>query len=377
MKSSVTDPVALAQTLIVRPSVTPHDEGAQDVLIAALTPLGFTAHDVTSGNVRNTFLRRGDAGPHFCFCGHTDVVPPGDEAGWRYPPFAGTIEGGVLYGRGASDMKGNIACFVAALSQYLQGRELKGSVSLLITGDEEGEATHGTVKVLEWMQARGHVPDAALVGEPTNPGALGEEIKIGRRGSLSGTITVTGRQGHVAYPHLADNPLPKLIKLTDALAKHVFDEGSEFFPPTNLELTSIDTGNAADNVIPAKASARFNVRFNERWSAQSLREKITALLDATGFAYSAAFSSNAESFITAPGALTDMVSSAVEDVTGRKPELSTKGGTSDARFVSRYCPVVEFGLINRTIHQVDECAAVDDLHKLTAIYLRLLEKFFG
>lgn len=377
MKSSVTDPVALAQKLIACPSVTPYDVGAQDVLAEALIPLGFTAYDVTSGETRNTFFRLGDKGPHFCFCGHTDVVPPGDEASWSHPPFAAKIHDGLLYGRGAADMKGSIACFVAALTQYLANDAPKGSISLLITGDEEGEATDGTIKVLEWMQASGHVPDAALVGEPTNPNTLGEEIKIGRRGSLSGVITVTGKQGHVAYPHLADNPLPKLVKLLDVLASHSFDQGSEFFPPTNLELTSIDTGNKADNVIPQKASARFNVRFNDRWSAKSLEQKIAELLSATGLAYESRFSSNAESFITAPGALTDLVSDAVKEATGRTPELSTKGGTSDARFVSRYCPVVEFGLINKTIHQIDEHVVVDDLYKLTAIYRKILEKYFS
>jgi len=374
MTSSATD---LAQQLIRCASVTPHDAGAQDVLIAALRPLGFTVHDITINETRNTFFRRGTQGPHFCFCGHTDVVPTGDEARWTLPPFAATIKDGILYGRGAADMKGNIACFVAALAQYLGANDPHGSISLLITGDEEGEALDGTVKVLEWMKQNGHVPDVALVGEPTNPEKLGDEIKIGRRGSLSGTLTVEGKQGHVAYPQLADNPLPKLVKLLDALASYKFDQGSAHFPPTNLELTTIDTGNKADNVIPASATARFNVRFNDKWSAASLGKKITEILDETGLAYTARFSSNAESFITEPGAFTDLVSAAVMEATGRKPELSTKGGTSDARFVSRYCPVVEFGLINKTIHQINEHAAVTDLEKLTVIYRVILEKYFS
>lgn len=371
------DPVILTQDLIRCPSITPADEGAQDVLIAALKPLGFEIHDVTSGPVRNTFFRLGTAAPHFCFCGHTDVVPPGDEASWTYPPFAAEIYDGKLYGRGASDMKGNIACFVAALSVYLDQNECPGSISLLITGDEEGVATDGTIKVLEWMQAHGHIPDVALVGEPTNPQTLGEEIKIGRRGSLTGDITVKGVQGHVAYPDRADNPLPKLVKLLDALASYRFDEGSAFFPATNLELTTIYTGNKADNVIPSGAAARFNVRFNDQWSAAKLEENIRALLNNTDIPYEMKCWSNAESFLTAPGPFTDLIAGAVEDITGIRPELSTKGGTSDARFVQRYCPVVEFGLINKTIHQVDEYAGIADIEKLTQIYLTILQRYFG
>ncbi len=376
MTSSAIDPVELARKLIACPSVTPYDVGAQDVLIDALEPLGFTAHDVSRGKVRNTFFRLGGEGPHFCFCGHTDVVPPGDEHSWSCPPFSGEVRGGMLYGRGAADMKGNIACFAAAVSRFLAGGNFKGSISLLITGDEEGEALDGTVKVLEWMRGNNHIPDAALVGEPTNPEKIGDEIKIGRRGSLSGTITVTGKQGHVAYPRLADNPLPKLVKLLAALAAHKFDEGSEYFPPTNLELTSIDTGNAADNVIPEKTAARFNVRFNDKWSAQSLSDKIVSLLDAAGADYKISFWSNAESFLSAPGKLAEMVSAAVAETAQRTPKLTTSGGTSDARFVARYCPVVEFGLVNKTIHQVDECVAVADMETLTGIYAGILGRFF-
>ncbi len=371
------DPVALSQELIKRPSVTPADEGAQDVLIKALEPLGFKSYDVTSGDVRNTFFRLGESGPHLCFCGHTDVVPTGDEDSWSHPPFAAQIHDGKLYGRGASDMKGNIACFIAALSAFLEDGSFKGSISLLITGDEEGPAIDGTVKVLEWMRENGHIPDAAIVGEPTNPDHLGQEIKIGRRGSLGGTVTVKGIQGHVAYPHLADNPLPKLARLVNALASYSFDEGNEFFPATNLELTSIDTGNATDNVIPQKATARFNVRFNDQWTAGKIEEKIRTILDGVSENYALECTSNAESFLTAPGALTSLVADAVKEITGKTPELSTKGGTSDARFVQAYCPVVECGLINKTIHQVDEYADIDDINTLTEIYCSILRNYFA
>ncbi len=374
----MTDPIELSRDLVQCASVTPADEGAQDVLIAALEPLGFAVHDVTRGAIRNTFFRLGDSGPHFCFCGHTDVVPPGDEAAWTHPPFGGVIGDGKLYGRGTADMKANIACFVAAAARFLDsGAAFDGSISLLITGDEEAEAVDGTVKVLAWMAENGHTPDAALVGEPTNPESMGDELKIGRRGSLTGRLSVSGVQGHVAYPDLADNPLPRLVSLLDALAGHEFDTGSDFFPVTNLELTTIDTGNTADNVIPAAAQASFNVRFNDHWTAATLEREIRAVLDRIGLGYTLSCASNAESFITKPGPLTDIVAGAVTDITGRSPALSTGGGTSDARFVAPYCPVVECGLVNRTIHQIDEHAAVSDIETLTQIYLRVLERFFA
>ena len=371
------DPVEISQQLIRCASVTPKDEGAQDIIIDALSPLGFQTYDVTRGDIRNTFLRLGDSGPHFCFCGHTDVVPIGEEASWTQPPFAAEIQDGKLYGRGAADMKSNIACFMAATSSFLEVGTFKGSISLLITGDEEGPAVDGTVKVLEWMAENGHVPDVALVGEPTNPSNMGQEIKVGRRGSLTGVIKVKGIQGHVAYPQLADNPLPKMVALTHKLATHQFDEGSDYFPPTNLELTTIDTGNTADNVIPEKTEAHFNVRFNDKWSAKALEEKIRQLLDDTGFDYALSCESNAESFLTEEGSFTALVSKAVEDITGRTPELSTKGGTSDARFVQNYCPVVEYGLINKTIHQVDEHTTISDIESLTQTYELILKNYFG
>ncbi len=371
------DPVTVAQALIRCPSVTPEDAGALAVLRAALEPMGLSCTDLPFGNIKNLFARIGDKGPHFCFCGHTDVVPPGDEAAWRHPPFSATVEDGILYGRGASDMKGNIAAFVAALSAYLEEHgPLKGSISLLITGDEEAEALNGTVKVLEWMKAHGQLADDYLVGEPSNPEALGDEIKIGRRGSLTGTLTVTGVQGHVAYPDRADNPLPRLVQLLAALEAHIFDAGSAHFPATNLEITTIDVGNKADNVIPMKGTAKFNVRFNDRWTAATLETEIRARLDKAGVPYSLACTSNAESFLTRPGVFTGTVSAAVKEITGRIPALTTGGGTSDARFAAAYGPVVEFGLINKTIHKVDENLAVSDLLQLTKIYKRVLELYF-
>ncbi len=372
------DPVALTQALVRCPSVTPEDAGAQDVLRNALNTLGFTCRDLPFGNIKNLLARKGQDGPHLCFCGHTDVVPPGDLALWSFDPFTAVCHEGKIIGRGTADMKANIAAFVAAVSHYLKDKpDFKGSISFLITGDEEAEAVNGTVKVLSWMKDNGQLADFYLVGEPSNPEALGDEIKIGRRGSLTGAITVRGTQGHVAYPDRADNPLPKLVRLLAALDAHIFDQGTEHFPATNLEIVTIDTGNKASNVIPAAGHAKFNVRFNDRWNAQTLEEKIRAVLDQTGIAYELHTTSNAQAFLTQPGTLTDLVSRAVEDVTGRKPKLSTGGGTSDARFAALYGPVVEFGLINETIHKIDEHVVIEDLHALTHIYRRILENYFG
>jgi len=372
----VIDSLKLAQDLIRCPSITPQDHGAQDILITALEPLGFEIYDVTSGEVRNTFFRLGTSAPHLCFCGHTDVVPAGDLQSWKSPPFEAQIHENRLYGRGVSDMKGGIACFVAALSRYLASNTPNGSVSLLITGDEEGAATDGTVKVLEWMAANNHIPDVALVGEPTHPEKLGDEIKLGRRGSLNGTLTVKGIQGHVAYPHLADNPLPALVRLADILASYEFDQGNDFFPATHLQLTSIDTNNETENVIPAQACVRFNVRFNDQWNAAQLETKIREILDQADIDYQLETRSNAESFLTPPCLFTEIVTKAVQNITGNMPELSTKGGTSDARFVHSYCPVVECGLVNKTIHQIDEYAELSDMAQLELIYEDILKQYF-
>ncbi|MBX2833694.1 MAG: succinyl-diaminopimelate desuccinylase [Micavibrio sp.] len=371
----------LTQKLIACPSVTPEDAGALVLLGEYLESHGFTCHHMSFGEgadaVPNLFARIGTGAPHICFAGHTDVVPPGDEAAWTYGPFNPHIENGVLYGRGASDMKGGVAAFAVAAAEYLAKNDLKGSISLLITGDEEGDAVNGTVKVLEWMDANSHIPDVAIVGEPTNPDELGQEIKIGRRGSLNGRLLVHGKQGHVAYQHLAYNPLPMLAKLLDVLATHCFDEGNEFFPPTNLEITTIDVGNNAENVIPARGAASFNIRFNDNWSKHKLTAAVGDILDDAGDGYEVELWGNAESFITKPNDWTDLVRDAVTDVTGRTPALTTNGGTSDARFIVKYCPVVECGAVNSTIHQVNERANVEDLEDLTRIYGRILERYFS
>ncbi len=374
------DVIELTQNLIKCPSVTPKDEGALVYLAEQLEALGFECTRVDFGegadHVPNLFARIGDKSPHICYAGHTDVVPTGDVNLWDYEPFSAHIEDGILYGRGASDMKGSVAAFVASVSSYLENNPIKGSISLLITGDEEGPAINGTVKVLKWMEENGHIPDVAIVGEPTNPDYLGQEIKIGRRGSLNGVLTVLGKQGHVAYQHLADNPLPKLVKILDALSDHIFDEGSEFFPPTNLEITSIDVGNEADNVIANSGHAKFNIRFNDNWSNETLSKKIHEIVKLCGFDYDLKLSPSAESFITKPAAWSDVMCKAVKDITGVTPELTTNGGTSDARFIVNYCPVIEFGGINATIHQINENANVQDLKDLSKIFERVLELHF-
>lgn len=372
--------IDLLQRLIACPSVTPKDEGAQVLLAEFLSDAGFECHHLFFGEgdeqVPNLFARIGSEGPHLCYAGHTDVVPPGPEDQWTFGPFNPEIKDGVLYGRGASDMKGSVAAFALAAKNYLKDNNVKGSISFLITGDEEGVAVNGTVKVLEWMKEHGHIPDVCLVGEPTNPEHLGQEIKIGRRGSLNGHITVKGKQGHVAYQHLADNPVPRLVTLLETLIAYEFDQGSEFFPPTNLEITTIDVGNKATNVIPEGGWASFNIRFNDHWSSQSLKEKITALLDATGYDYEIEFEGNAESFITQPCEWSKIVKSAVEDISGKSPDYTTNGGTSDARFIVHYCPVIECGGVNASVHQIDENARVQDLEDLTKIYQRILERYF-
>lgn len=372
------DPVALTQALVRCPSVTPADAGAQGVLREALALLGFTCRDLPFGDISNLFARKGNTGPHLCFCGHTDVVPPGDIALWSSDPFAAHIAADRIIGRGTADMKANIAAFAAAVSHYLKDYpDFKGSISFLITGDEEAAARDGTVKVLSWMKDHGQLADCYLVGEPTNPDSIGDEIKIGRRGSLNGVLRVKGTQGHVAYPERADNPLPGLARLVGLLSGYIFDGGTAHFAPTHLEVTSIDVGNKAANVIPASGTACFNIRFNDTWTAETLTRKLRALLDESGIAYELETTSNAEAFVTPPGALTALVSRSVTDITGRAPRLTTGGGTSDARFAALYGPVVEFGLVNKTIHKTDEHVLIDDLQTLTQIYRRILENYFN
>jgi succinyl-diaminopimelate desuccinylase len=380
---STSDPVALTRDLIRCPSVTPAEAGALDYLQSVLEPAGFTCWRLPFEDVDNLFARIGTGAPHFCFAGHTDVVPAGDDAAWTQPPFSGTEIDSELYGRGAVDMKGGVACFVAAALDHVAGcgDELSGSISLLITGDEEGPALNGTVKVLEWMAANGHVPDHSLVGEPTNPQQVGDTIKIGRRGSLNGILNVQGVQGHAAYPHRAVNPISAIARMLDRLASTPLDEGSAHFEPSSLVITSVDVGNPASNVIPARAQAMFNIRFNDLQTPASLAEKITAICDEVqgqlGGEVTLEFTQGGDCFLTEPGPLVDIVAGAIESATGARPELATNGGTSDARFIKNYCPVVEFGLVGQTMHQVDERVAVADLHLLTRIYGIMLERYFS
>jgi len=377
--------VDLAQRLIRCPSVTPAEGGALDLLQDELTTLGFTCQRLMFGEggarIDNLFARHGTAGPHIAFAGHTDVVPVGDKAAWRHGPFEGTIEDGCLYGRGAADMKGGIAAFIAAAAGYLASGSTgntgkQGSISLLITGDEEGDALNGTVKMVEWAAANGHKPDMCVVGEPTNPDALGDIIKNGRRGSLSGHLKVGGVQGHVAYPHLADNPVTRLLEMLAPVNGCELDGGTPHFGPSTANVTTIDVGNPATNVIPARAEAKFNIRFNTEHTAAGLRDWLEEHFNRVGGDWQASWKSNADPFITSPGALTDMLGDSVEAVTGRRPDLSTTGGTSDARFITHICPVAEFGLVGKTMHQIDEHVAVGDIDQLARIYEDFLTRFF-
>ncbi len=367
------DPLPLAQALIRCRSVTPDDGGAQAVLAAALAELGFAVHHLPFGTTPNLFARMGEAGPHLCFAGHTDVVPPGDGA-WTADPFGGEVRNGLLLGRGACDMKGAIAAFVAAATDYLADGP-RGSISLLITGDEEGPAADGTVRVLEWMAANGHVPDLCLVGEPTNPSALGEVIKIGRRGSLNAAIQVHGTQGHSAYPGRADNPVHRLLRALDALTAAPLDAGSRWFEPTSLQVTSVDVGNPATNVIPAMASARLNIRFNDLHTGADLHAWLRAAIGQHCPRFDLEVSISGESFLTQPGPLVDRLRAAIAAAAGVEPRLDTGGGTSDARFIARYCPVAEFGLVGATMHQADEAVPVVELRSLAHIYRAVLEAF--
>jgi succinyl-diaminopimelate desuccinylase len=364
------DPVELTQALIRCASVTPADAGAQAILADALTALGFTVHRLRFGETENLFARHGTAAPHVCFAGHTDVVPAG--AGWRHGPFEGEIEDGVLYGRGACDMKGGVAAFTAAAAALLAAGPPRGSISLLITGDEEGPATDGTVRVLEWLAARGEIPDFCVVGEPTNPAALGDMIKVGRRGSLNARITVEGVQGHTAYPQRADNPVHRLVAALAELSEAVLDRGSERFEPSGLQITSVDVANPASNVIPASASARLNIRFNDQHSGASLERWLREVIARHAERFTLGVEVSGEAFLTQPGQFTDLLVASVRAVTGREPALDTGGGTSDARFIARYCPVAEFGLVGASMHKTDECVAVADLRLLTEIYGSLL-----
>ena len=382
------DPVAIARDLIRCRSVTPDEGGALDYLQEVLGRAGFAVHRATfaepgTAPVDNLYARIGIERPNLMFAGHTDVVPPGDETAWKHPPFAGEIAADALYGRGAVDMKGGVACFVAAARDHLNangGEPNKGSLSFLITGDEEGVAVNGTVKLLQWAAARGETFDNCIVGEPSSHEVLGDTIKVGRRGSLNGTLIVTGRQGHVAYPDRADNPIRGMAVLIAAL-QGPLDEGSEHFDPSNLEFTTVDVGNRTVNLIPGEARARFNIRYNNRHSAIALKTLIERRAQAAAGGrvryYLEWQPSNADVFLTKPGPFTELASAAVAEVTGRKPKLSTTGGTSDARFIKDYCPVLELGLVGRTAHQVDECTPLKELVALTAIYRSIIERYLA
>jgi succinyl-diaminopimelate desuccinylase len=381
---SLIDPVELASELIRRPSVTPRDEGAIAILERVLGEMGFACHRLVfsepgTDDVVNLYARLGSSGPNLGFAGHTDVVPPGNLSGWSKDPFAAVIEDGKLYGRGATDMKGAIAAFVAALSAFIaeRGRDFGGSLSLLITGDEEGISINGTKKMMGWLEAQGERLDACIVGEPTSARELGDMVKIGRRGSMTGMLTVFGTQGHSAYPHLADNAAHRIVAMLHALTAAPLDEGTTHFPASTLQVSTIDIGNPAANVIPAAARATFNIRFNDRWTSEGLKSWLNAKLDAVGGRYELQFRVSGESFLTPPGAVSALLAKAIGKVVGRTPELSTTGGTSDARFIHSFCPVAEFGLVGLTMHKANEEVALADLADLTSIYRNVLDLYFA
>jgi succinyl-diaminopimelate desuccinylase len=369
--SGLRDPLYLAQALIRCASVTPADAGAQAVLGDALRRLGFAVTRLRYGEIDNLFARIGTGSPHICFAGHTDVVPVGATQ-WQGDPFGAEVRNGVLYGRGACDMKGGIAAFVAATAELLADGPPNGSISLLITGDEEGPAVDGTVRVLEWMQANGQVPDFCIVGEPTCPVRLGDMVKIGRRGSLNASITMHGTQGHVAYPHRADNPVHRLLRAAAALTAAPLDAGNDWFEPSSLQFTSIDVGNTVTNVIPATARAMLNIRFNNAHSGASLSAWLRVVLAQHAERFDLDIAISGEAFLTEPGTLVDTLRQAILDASGVEPKLDTGGGTSDARFIARHCPVAEFGLVGATMHQADECVPVAELRDLARIYHAIL-----
>jgi len=379
------DPLALARDLMRRPSVTPEDAGALDVLQKALEGLGFRCHRLKfeqagTPAIDNLYARIGDSGPNLCFAGHTDVVPVGDRAAWTVEPFEAVVDQGWLIGRGAADMKAAIACFASAAADWLEGKEagkFRGSLSFLITGDEEGPAINGTAKVLRWMEENREKIDACIVGEPTATKAVGDMAKIGRRGSITGRLTILGAQGHIAYPHLADNPIRRLVPVLDALQRRKLDEGTADFQASNLEVTTIDVGNPATNVIPARAKATFNIRFNTTHTGAQLESWMRQVCAEHAGAHELEVEQGSEPFLTARGALSDAVVAAVREAVGIEPELSTTGGTSDARFIKNHCPVIELGMVGQTMHKVDEKVRVEDVALLTAIYRRVIERWFA
>jgi len=388
MTIDASDPVALLGLLVKCPSITPEEGGALARLQEVLEEIGFdctrlTFSDENTPDVDNLFARIGSGSPHFCFAGHTDVVPPGNEDDWSHPPFSATIEDGFLYGRGASDMKGGIACFVAALKRYLDAKpgKFEGSISLLITGDEEGPALNGTVKVLQWMAENNHTPDHCIVGEPTSVSTVGDMIKIGRRGSINAHLIVEGIQGHVAYPQKARNPFDLMVRILGRLNCEILDSGNEHFQPSNLEITAIDTNNPATNVIPAKTEARFNIRYNDTYNSDSIAAHITAICHEVAGAQSKdiklSFQASGDSFLTKPDDFVTDICASITAKTGVAPEMSTGGGTSDARFITHYCPVIEFGAVAENIHGIDERANIENLEIVTGIYQDVLGRYFS
>ena len=377
------DPVEFTADLIRCPSVTPSEGGALDLLQRTLEGMGFTCHrlpfsDVDTPDVDNLYARYGTAAPNFCFAGHTDVVPTGPVNDWSVNPFHAEIRDDMIIGRGAADMKGAIAAFASAAQRFIGSGALNGSISFLITGDEEGPAINGTRKMLDWLEENDEKLDICLVGEPSNPMELGEMVKIGRRGSMNMILTVKGTQGHVAYPHLADNAAHRLVAMLDALTAEPLDDGNEHFQASSLQITSIDIGNPTENVIPGEAEARFNIRFNDMHTSESLAVWIRDKLDgaADGTVYDLKIRVSGESFVFQPGELSDLISDACEKIVGRRPELSTTGGTSDARFIKNHCTVAEFGLISQTMHKVDERTRIEDIRNLSEIYWAILEAYF-
>ena len=378
--SALLDPINLARALIRCPSVTPADAGALDVLQAALEELGFSCTRLPFEDIDNLYAEIGAGAPHLCFAGHTDVVPPGDEGEWTSPPFDATLKDGKLWGRGASDMKGAIAAFAAAAARAIANGKIKGKLSLLITGDEEAKGVNGTVRMLPWLREHSIAIDHCIVGEPSNPDTIGDMIKVGRRGSINCWLTVTGKQGHVAYPRRAQNPIPALMRKLLVLSETPLDEGYDRFQPSSLQVTDIHIGNPAHNVIPGKAAARFNIRFNPNWTGASiqqwLRDRLDAVATEIGASYKLDCVVSGEAFLTTDTDFLAVLSDCVEAKTGRRPELSTSGGTSDARFIKDYAPVAEFGLVGATIHQIDEFAEVSDITLLTDIYESMIATYF-
>ncbi len=375
------DPIKILSELVACKSLTPDTDGVLEVLDNYLKPMQFSSKTLVFGEknekVDNLFLSLGSGSPHFCFAGHTDVVPSGNQSLWKFPPFNPTVHEKIFYGRGTVDMKGSIACFISSVDKFLNNfKNFKGRISFLITNDEEGPAINGTKKVIEWLNETGNVPDFCIVGEPTNSESIGDTIKIGRRGSLSGEIKVSGKQGHVAYPHLAENPFPILFKLLDPLIKFELDEQTQFFPKSTASITSVDTNNSANNVIPETVTAKFNIRFNDSLSREKLESFLINHFDSVSKNYEVKFTSNAYPFITKPDKQLDSLTKAIEYVSNIIPEFSTSGGTSDARFISKYCPVVEFGLVGKNMHQVDESSKISDIYLLKDIYYEFLKNYF-